>query len=168
MHITVNVMTNNFVSEIPTCLPSEDCSWNKALIASRSLSGEYFTLGEDIWRILGDSKRYIHLQFNSFDIECNSQTLMQIDFTNDISSSFCNTNKPVQGINSVNRELTILFRYVREANRFIEGFSGVYEQQSNSLSMDSMITEESMGKFSMFFFIFYDISLWQLHGGNSN
>ena len=133
---------------MPTCVSLDNCFWNTALITSRSISGEFFSSTDEWWHILADPNRYINLFFEHFDIECDAQMLLEISVNKETTNSYCNTNKPIEGIKSMNRELTITFKYVKELNRPTEGFAGAYEEQSRSISVESIEMEEAAGKSS--------------------
>ena len=105
-----------------------------------------------MWHIQSVTESYIHLLFDSFDIGCDSQSSLEIEQTAGKRSTFCNTNKPVQGIKSLTGYLKIRFTLNRIANFLIEGFSGRYEMLYKDLSLESMISEKGMGGYTFFFY----------------
>ena len=145
-------------SEIPLCLPTAECTWATAEVISRSLMEEFSTTYDESWHITVDPYRYIQLRFHSFHIECNIQSSLVIALTNGISRAFCNTNKPVEGVKSVNNKLTINFRTVNHINRIPVGFSSTYEARSKNLPMNTTGTQKWNGDYfqlACFRFIIY-------------
>ena len=108
---------------------------------------EFSTTYDESWHITVDPYSYIHLRFHSFHIECNIQSSLVIALTSGISRTFCNTNKPIQGVKSVNSQLTISFRTVKHINRLPVGFSSTYDARSTNLPMDTTGTQEWNGDY---------------------
>ena len=123
------------------------CSWNSAQLSSGSLTGDYSYLSDETWHILGEAFRYVWLQFDRFHVECSIQSAFEIRLSDDITRTLCNTNRAIRGIKSLSRELTITFKFNKDADRILEGFSATYEMMSNYLSVDSLVTSEWSGAY---------------------
>ena len=114
-------------SDNPICIPFEDCYWESALLISRSFLGEFSYYYEDTWLLHAGPKRYISLLFDDFDIGCETGTLLDIEFTKDTRLNYCNKNRPIERLTSIENQLTVLFRLNRVAYFLMEGFSARYK-----------------------------------------
>ena len=130
----------------PFCSPSTECSWNSAKLASRSFIEESTILYEDIWHISTEPHRYIVLQFVDFHIQCDSMSFLLVVLTNTTVQTFCNTNKPINGVRSIYGHLTIKTQFYRGVNRFPEGFQATYLVEKQMFPGESLLTQEEEGK----------------------
>lgn len=133
---------------VPTCFSTEICTFMKASIVSASFLGQYAGFSEEKWIIQSDSPYYASLQFDSFDIGCETGSELKVEFTPENIKHYCNTNKPVGRLTSADKYLTVSFRFNKIANSLIEGFSVDYEMLSKDQSVASFISIEDTGKFN--------------------
>ena len=130
---------------LPFCSPNTECTWNRAELASRSFIEESTILYEDIWQISTEPHKYIVIQFVYFHIQCDSLSFLVVELTNTILKTFCNTNKPINGVRSIYGQLTIKTRFYRDFNRFPGGFRATYVVKQRTFPGESLLTQEEEG-----------------------
>ena len=125
------------------CLPETSCIQNSAKIISKSLLGEVASYTE-IWTIHSDLYKFIVLNFEHFDVSCQSRSL--VDIATFGTQQLCNANKPIHGIKSDDRTMVVKFTFVKESAFLIEGFKATYRLHSKQKPASGLVTDESSGK----------------------
>ena len=85
--------------------------------------------------------------FDDFDIGCETGTLLDIEFTKENRRNYCNKNKPIQALTSVEDRITMLFRLNRVAYFLMEGFSARYETLEKGRTVITAVIDETFGKY---------------------
>ena len=100
------------------------------------------------WFIHTDNRQYIFLKFIEFDIGCQSGSVLTLVLSLRETVHLCNQNKPVFGLKSSGKLLTISFTYQMIAERLVEGFGAAYTKhnKSDKLKFEGLISEEEIGK----------------------
>ena len=133
-------------SELLHCTAYKQCLWKRAELTSKSFDIDFSTVIEEYWYIQSAAFTYLILRFERFHVECNVKSIFDVEITNMIRLSFCNTNKPVEGIKSIYGHLVIKSRFIRGIYHLPEGFKAIFEVLSKSFSSDYALTQEWMGK----------------------
>ena len=134
-------------SELPYCTAYKQCEWKRAELTSKSFDIDFSTVFEEYWYI--KSAAFTYLILESFHVECNVRSMFDVEITNMIRLSFCNTNKPVEGIKSIYGHLVIKSRFLRDTYHLPEGFKATFEVLSKSFSSDYALTQDWTGKQSI-------------------
>ena len=133
-------------SELLHCTAYKQCLWKRAELTSKSFDIDFSTVIEEYWYIKSAAFTYLSLRFERFHVECNDKSIFDVEITNMIRLSFCNTNKPVEGIKSIYGHLVIKSRFIRDTYHLPEGFKAIFEVLSKSFSSDYALTQEWTGK----------------------
>ena len=126
-------------------MPREDCSWELAQMTSETLTGEIQPLAQESWTIKALPYRYIFLQFNAFHIECGIQSSLEVELTEGGFLSLCNHNRANRGLKSVRGQIVVNFRFIREEDRMLEGFTATYEMIEKPTPAGDLLTLEGGG-----------------------
>ena len=78
-------------------------------------------------------------------------SFLLVELTTTIVQTFCNTNKPINGVRSIYGHLTITTHFYRGVNRFPEGFQATYLVEKQIFPGESLLTQEEEGKKSVIF-----------------
>ena len=116
-----------FFSDIPRCKLGDTCNEVSATLASDSYLGYLDIYAESIWRITTLAPQYIVLYIDTFDVGCNTGSLFQVELTENTIQSFCNTDKPLNQIVSLDTDMTIKFQSNRISGTLLEQFFGHYK-----------------------------------------
>ena len=73
-------------------------------------------------------------------------SFLVVELTTTIVQTFCNTNKPINGVRSIYGHLTIKTQFYRGVNRFPEGFQATYVVEKQKFPGESLLTQEEEGK----------------------
>ena len=133
-------------SVLPQCTAYKQCLWKRAELTSKAFDIDFSTVFEEYWYIKSAAFTYLILRFERFHVECNVKSMFDVEITNMMRLSFCNTNKPVEGIKSIYGHLVIKSRFLRDTYRLPEGFKATFEVLSKSFSSDYAPTQEWIGK----------------------
>ena len=73
-------------------------------------------------------------------------SFLAVKLTNTTVQTFCNTNKPINGVRSIYGHLTIKTQFYRGVNRFPEGFQATYLVEQRTFPCESLLTQHEEGK----------------------
>ena len=137
-----------FLSASDYCEPYQNCTWKEAILMSRSIIIDVSSIqhNKEKWFIYAENRQYIFLKFNEFDIGCQSGSILTLVLSLRETLHLCNQNKPVFGLKSSGKLLTISFTYQMMAERLVEGFGAAYTKHNNFDTSEGLISEEETGK----------------------
>ena len=115
---------------------------------SRSITIDVSSIqhNKEKWFIYAENRQHIFLKFNEFDIGCQSGSMFTLVLSLRETVHLCNQNKPVFGLKSSSKLLTISFTYQMMAERLVEGFGAAYTKHFKLDKSEELISEEETGK----------------------
>ena len=99
---------------------------------------------------------YVTLILESFDVGCETGSSFQVQFTLGSLKKFCNYDKRIGTIASIDLSLTIRFRLNRISGSLIEQFSAVYHTNTQN-SVDVSFTEGTGTKLNFLYLFFLQL-----------
>ena len=128
------------------CLSSTHCAFTEAAVFSKSLLGDTPTTTE-IWYLIPSAKKYILLNFETFDIGCQTGNILEIETTTTGKRAICNKNKAemLSGLKADGLSMKITFKFERRVSYLIEGFGARYVQLECKNFESELVSEEASG-----------------------
>ena len=112
------------LSEVVTCSPWEECSWQDSVLSSGAFLGDPELIRYDQWKIVGDGYEYIVMNFTEFFVVCDTSTDFEMNFGNSLIE-YCNMNMP-KLVQSVFSKFEIRYQHARYPGFLLEGFQARY------------------------------------------
>ena len=136
----------NAISDDLICLSSTHCTWTEAAVISNSLLGETPTTTE-IWYLIPSPKKYILLNFETFDIGCQSGSVLGIETSTIQQREICNKNRAemLRGLKADGTLMKITFKFERRVSCLIEGFGARYTQLELQNFESEFVSKEANG-----------------------
>ena len=146
--VNTNGIFSLFVTGDRIHLPSKNYSWNEASIFSKSVLGDTPTTRE-VWYLKPSNKNYILLQFKSFDIGCQTKSILEIETSTADKRTLCNRDRTeiLDGLITDGQTMKITFTFQRTVSYLIEGFGARYINLEHQNFDSGLVSEETYGTY---------------------
>ena len=108
----------------------QSCSWNNAIVLSTFVTADLLST-EERWIITVSKQHYIQFQFETFDVGCQSGSVLEVELSTTDRRVLCNSeSRPIFGLNSSDNHLQIKFFLYKKPGELINTFAGHYTARS--------------------------------------